>query len=73
MALLSQWIETGGMGLGHNGILKRKILNHSPSLEADDKATNSAAMVEYVIHVFFLDPQDTALPPKRYTHPLVEE
>jgi len=47
--LLLQWIGSGDIGLGHNSTSNNKFLNHSTSLRATAKATNSEAMAESVM------------------------
>src|SRR3954462_12718881 len=73
VALLSQRIEIGDIGLGHIGISYTKFLSHSASLPAAANATNSDSIVELVIHVCFLEAHEMAPPPSKNTHPLVED
>ena len=64
MAVLSQCIRTGGIGLPKNGILDNK--SHSQPASSLDKANamSLASMVDFVITCYFLDLQHMALPPK---------
>ena len=66
---LSQKIEMDVVYCGHSFISYNKFLNHSASLPAADKATNSASIVECVIHVCFFEAQLIASPPMVKIHP----
>ncbi|GJU32473.1 hypothetical protein Tco_1176062 [Tanacetum coccineum] len=57
---LSQRIEIGDIGLIDSGILKSKFFNHSASLPAAARATNSYSIIELVIQVYFLEAQEIA-------------
>jgi len=70
---LSQRRERGDLGFGHQWISCSKFLNHSASLQADAKATNSVTIVESTIHICFFDTQDIAPLLRVKIHPLVEE
>ena len=66
-------MEIGEIGFDHIGISCSKFHNQWASLLAEAKAVNSAAMVESVIYVCFLDVQEIAPPPNIKAQPLVEE
>ncbi|GJS30969.1 hypothetical protein Tco_0491589 [Tanacetum coccineum] len=66
-------INIGAIGFGQIGISCIKFLSHSASLPAAANATNSYSIVEPVMHVCFLEAHEMAPPPRRNTHPLVED
>nr|GEV00370.1 retrovirus-related Pol polyprotein from transposon TNT 1-94 [Tanacetum cinerariifolium] len=70
---LPQRINTGAIGFNHNEISRIGFFNHSASLPAAAKATNSDSIIETMIQVYFLDAQETASPPSRNTQLLVDE
>jgi len=71
-AWLSQWIYMAGTGLGHRGISFKNYQWYSTSSPALSKAINSDFIVERVIHVCLKDFQDTNVPPRVNTYPLVD-
>nr|GEW05900.1 DREB2 transcription factor [Tanacetum cinerariifolium] len=65
-------IELGAIGLDYNGISRSKFFNHSSSLPAAARATNSYSIIEPVIQVCFLEAQEITPPPSMNTQPLVD-
>nr|GEZ53066.1 zinc finger, CCHC-type [Tanacetum cinerariifolium] len=63
----------GAIGLDHNGSSRSKFFNHSASLPAAAKATNSDSIVEPVLQFCFLEAQEITPPPNRNTQALVDE
>ncbi|GJS71066.1 zinc finger, CCHC-type containing protein, partial [Tanacetum coccineum] len=58
---IAQRIEIGVIGsLIDSGVLKSKFFNHSASLPAAARATNSYSIIELVIQVYFLEAQEIA-------------
>ena len=55
MAVLSQWINIGGIGFYQSGISYNKSLSQFASSLAEANAINSASIVELAIIVCFLD------------------
>lgn len=61
------------MGFEHKGFSCNKFRSHLASFLADAKAINFAAIIESVMQVYFLDPQEIAPHPSMNTHPLIGE
>ena len=64
MAVLSQWINIGGIGFTQGGISYNKSLSQFVSSLAEANAINSASIVELSIIVCLLDFQQIAPQPK---------
>ena len=64
MAVLSQWINIGGIGFYQSGISYNKSLSQFASSLVEANAINSAFVVELEIIVCFLDFQQIAQLPK---------
>ena len=60
-----------GTGFCHNGISSKICRSHSSSSPALSKAMNSDFIVEWAMHIYLNDFQDTAAPPRVNTYPLV--
>ena len=65
-------MHIAGTGFCHNSISSKNCQSHSASSPALSKAINSDFIVEWVIHVYLKDFQDTAAPPRVNTYPLVD-
>ena len=59
-------------GLGHNGISFKNYRSHSASFLALSKAINSDSIVKWAMQVCLEDFQDTSMPPRVNTYPLVD-
>ena len=64
MAVLSQWINIGGIGFYQSWISYNKSLSQFASSLANVNAINSAYIVELAIIICFLDFQQIAPLPK---------
>ena len=71
-AWLSQRIDTDGVGLVHKGIFAKRFLSHSILELVFYKAINSTSIVDRVMQVCLPDFQETTLPPRMKTYPLVD-
>ena len=61
-----------GTVFNHNDISFKNCQSYSASSLALSNAINSDFIVEWAIHVYFKDFQDTVAPPRVNTYPLVD-
>ena len=65
-------MQIAGTGFGHIRMSSKKWRTHYAYSPALSKAMNSDSIVDRAIHVCFVDFQETTVPPRVKTYPLVD-